>query len=157
MILILFPRPIKAFQLIKMHYAFWPWIWHNCSWGGGSLRITCHRQIHTDNVLWCDTPAVNLEPPLTRWRDWKVNKYGGSRPRGQSLLRYQPVCLWYHYMSRLTRLKTNNTSPTPNQYTTFHQYWLKLILYACHACAFRSLRMHSGFSYHLELQRAFFT
>ncbi len=23
--------------------------------------------------------------------------YGGSRPRGQSLLRYQPVCLWYHY------------------------------------------------------------
>ncbi len=35
--------------------------------------------------MWCDTPAVKLEPPLTRWHDWKeVNKYGGSRPRGQS-------------------------------------------------------------------------
>ncbi len=35
-----------------------------------------------------------LELPLTRWHDWKeVNKYGGSCPRGQSLLRYQPVCL----------------------------------------------------------------
>ncbi len=42
-----------------------------------------------------------LEPLLTRWCDWnKVNKYGGSCPRGQSLLRYQPVCLWYHYTLR---------------------------------------------------------
>ncbi len=33
------------------------------------------------------------ELPLTRWHDWtEHNKYGGSRPRGQSLLRYQPVC-----------------------------------------------------------------
>ncbi len=37
------------------------------------------------------TPAVNLEPPLTRWHDWKVNKYAGSHPQGQSLLRYQPL------------------------------------------------------------------
>ncbi len=37
-----------------------------------------------------------LEPPLTRCC-FVHNKYGGSRPRGQSLLRYQPVCLWYHY------------------------------------------------------------
>ncbi len=42
-----------------------------------------------------------LEPPLTRWYDWnEVNKYRGSRPGGQSLLRYQPVCLWYHYTER---------------------------------------------------------
>ncbi len=52
----------------------------------------------TGGGVWCDIPAMNLELPLTRWHDWKeVNKYGGSRPRGQSLLRYQPVCLWYHY------------------------------------------------------------
>ena len=39
----------------------------------------------TGGGVWCDTPAVNLEPPLTRWRDWnEVNKYGGSRPWGQS-------------------------------------------------------------------------
>ncbi len=39
-----------------------------------------------------------LEPPLTRWCDQnEVNKYGGSHPRGQSLLRYQPDRLWYHY------------------------------------------------------------
>ncbi len=44
----------------------------------------------TGGGVWCDTPAVNLEPPLTRWHDWKeVNKYGGSHPRGQSLLRYE--------------------------------------------------------------------
>ncbi len=31
-----------------------------------------------------------LEPPLTRWHDWnEVNKYSGSRPRGQALLRYE--------------------------------------------------------------------
>ncbi len=47
----------------------------------------------TGGGVWYDTPAVNLEPLLTRWRDWKVNKYGGFRPQGQFLLRYQPVCL----------------------------------------------------------------
>ncbi len=52
----------------------------------------------TGGGVWCDTPAVNLEPSLTRWHDWKeVNKYRGSHPQGQSLLKYQPVCLWYHY------------------------------------------------------------
>ncbi len=35
-----------------------------------------------------------LEPPLTRCHH--CTQYGGSCPRGQSLLRYQPVCLWYH-------------------------------------------------------------
>ncbi len=56
----------------------------------------------TGGGVWCDTPAVKLEPPLTRWCDWnEVNKYGGSRPWGQSLLRYQPVCLWYHYTPQL--------------------------------------------------------
>ncbi len=53
--------------------------------------------------VWCDIPAVNLEPLLTRWHDWKVNKYRGSRPWGQSLLRYQPVCLWYHYTRSLNQ------------------------------------------------------
>ncbi len=43
--------------------------------------------------VWCDIPAVNLEPLLSRWHHCVHNKYGGSRPRGQSLLRYQPVCL----------------------------------------------------------------
>ncbi len=46
--------------------------------------------------VWCDTPVPNVRttPP-----DGVLvhNKYGGSRLRGQSLLRYQPVCLWYHY------------------------------------------------------------
>ncbi len=42
-----------------------------------------------------------LEPPLSGWHDWnEVNKYGGSCPWGQSLLRYQPVRLWYHYSAR---------------------------------------------------------
>ncbi len=41
-----------------------------------------------------------LELPRTRWCDWnEVNKDGGSCPQGQSLLRYQPVRLWYHYRS----------------------------------------------------------
>ena len=63
-------------------------------------------------VCWCQYPLVGeecgvtqqsqmLEPPLTRWHDWnEVNKYGGSHPQGQSLLRYQPVCLWYHYIEQ---------------------------------------------------------
>ncbi len=28
----------------------------------------------TRGGVWCDTPAVNLEPLLTRWHDWKVKK-----------------------------------------------------------------------------------
>ncbi len=48
--------------------------------------------------VWYDTLAVNLEPLLVRWHHCVLNKYRGSCPRGQSLLRYQPVCLWYHYI-----------------------------------------------------------
>ncbi len=54
--------------------------------------------------VWYDTPAVNLEPPLVRWHHCVLNKWGDSRPRGQSLLRYQPVCLWYHYTRQLKEM-----------------------------------------------------
>ncbi len=53
-----------------------------------------------------------LELPLTRWHDWiEVNKCGGSCPLGQSLLRYQPVCLWYHYTARLPTLWPSSLHP----------------------------------------------
>ncbi len=31
--------------------------------------------------VWCDTPAVNLEPPLARWHHCVLNKGGDSHPR----------------------------------------------------------------------------
>ncbi len=69
-------------------------------WGrvGGKLREipdpeTARSDLGGGGGLWCDTPAVNLEPPLVRWHHCVLNKRGDSHPRGQSLLRYQPVCL----------------------------------------------------------------
>ncbi len=41
--------------------------------------------------MWYDIPAVNLEPPPSDGTTVH-KKYRGSRPRGQSLLRYQCVC-----------------------------------------------------------------
>ena len=41
--------------------------------------------------------SCELEPLLDRWHHCVQNKWGDARRRGQSHLRYQPVCLWYHY------------------------------------------------------------
>ncbi len=51
-------------------------------------HTSCEFRTTTHQMAWLERDR----------HDWKqVNKYRGSRPLGQSLLRYQPVCLWYHY------------------------------------------------------------
>ncbi len=70
-----------------------------------------------------------LELPLTRCH-FVHNKYGGSHPLGQSLLRYQPVCLWYHYKGLLANLAIPMLCPeeTRNKMTKsnfFGWWWLE--------------------------------
>ncbi len=67
------------------------------------LSNCCKIIQNIKNYLWGHRPwwgrsvthlTQLLEPPLARCHFvHRSNKYGGSRPRGQSLLRYQPVCL----------------------------------------------------------------
>ncbi len=46
-------------------------------------------------VVW--HTSCEFEPPQYRWQHCSFNKHRDSRHCGQSHLRYQAVCLWYHY------------------------------------------------------------
>ncbi len=83
------------------------------------------------SVVW--HTSCEFEPLPHRWHHCVLNKYGGSRPRGQSLLRYQPVCLWYHYTAWITKWWVGGT---PNLWALCRIYLTIACLTHDHASRF---------------------